>query len=346
MHYYRRESLYISLGILPGYINNRKVIEFGPGSGHNAVYTASLNPQLYTLVDGSKVGFEATKQRFMNQDRIEVIHTLFQDFNSKIKYDLVIAEGCLPHQKEPLFLLDHICKTVDKGGLLLITTANGISYLTETLRRIIRDKLFSQNEPAEKQLKLLIPIYESHLKTLINMSRPVEDWILDSIIQPLHEVRLLSIPEVINHLDGRFEVLSSSPKFIDDWRWYKDINSKIKGYNQIALDSYYRKNLNFIDYRFRFAEHSEEFGMKLEELCNDTWDIMCRIEKNEDESWDELYTNLSHILTLLLEPAPETAKALNEIVTWLKDGDLNKPLLYFPHWWGRGQQYLSLMNIA
>ncbi|EMY76243.1 methyltransferase domain protein [Leptospira weilii serovar Ranarum str. ICFT] len=345
MHYYRRESLYISLGILPGYIANRKVIEFGPGSGHNAVYTASLNPKIYTLVDGSKVGFEATKQRFIHQDKIEVVHTLFQDFHSEIKYDLVIAEGCLPHQKEPLFLLDHICNAVDEGGLLLITTANGISYLTETLRRLIRDKFLSTNEPTEKQLRLLMPIYESHLKTLINMSRPIEDWILDSIIQPLQEVRLLSIPEVINHVDGRFEVLSSSPKFIDDWRWYKDINSKVKGYNQIALDSYFRKNLNFLDYRFTFVEHSKEFGMKLEELCNDTWNIMCEIERNEDGDWGRLYTNLSDILNLLLEPAPETAKALNEIIIWLKEGDVDKPLLNFPYWWGRGQQYLSLMKI-
>ncbi|QOI43109.1 class I SAM-dependent methyltransferase [Leptospira interrogans serovar Canicola] len=344
-HYYRRESLYISLGILPGYINNKKVIEFGPGSGHNAVYTVSLSPKLYTLVDGSKVGFEATKERFRDQNNIEVIHTLFQDFNTEIKYELVIAEGCLPGQNEPLFLLDHICKFVEKNGIFLITTVGSVSYFTETLRRLIRDRFFSQNEPVEKQLKLLIPIYQPHLNTLINMSRPVEDWILDSIIQPLQHVKLLSIPDVMNHLDGRFEVLGSSPKFIEDWRWYKDINSKTKGYNQVALDSYYRKNLNFLDYRFRFIEHSKEFGMNLEELCDETWTIMCSIEKNENNGgWDRLFENLSSIHDLILQPAPETAKALEEVTIWLKDGDLNNPLPRFSNWWGRGQQYLSLIN--
>ncbi|WP_078124249.1 class I SAM-dependent methyltransferase [Leptospira alexanderi] len=344
-HYYRRESLYISLGILPRYINNRKIIEFGPGSGHNAVYTASLNPKLYTLVDGSRVGYRATKERFKDQDNIEVIHALFQDFSSEIQYDMVIAEGCLPHQAEPLLLMNHICKFVDKKGIFLITTSNGVSYLSETLRRLMRDRFLSPNEMTKKQLDLLIPIYQPHLKTLLNMSRPVEDWILDSIIQPLQHVKLLSIPDVINHLDGRFEVLGSSPKFIEDWRWYKDINSKTKGYNQVALNSYYRKNLNFLDYRFRFIEHSKEFGIKLEELCDETWTIMCSIEKSEsNEGWNRLFENLSSIHDLILQLAPETAKALKEITIWLKDGDLNNSLPNFSNWWGRGQQYLSFIN--
>ncbi|MDI7225210.1 class I SAM-dependent methyltransferase [Leptospira santarosai] len=344
MHYRRRESLYMSLGLLPGYLSSKKIIEFGPGSGHNAIYTASLNPKLYTLVDGSKVGFKATKERFINQNNIEVVHTLFQDFDSEIKYDIVIAEACLPHQKEPLSLMNHICKFVDKNGIFLITTLSGVSYFTETLRRLIRDRLFSSNEPTEVQLKLLIPIYEPHLKTLVNMSRPVEDWILDNIIQSLEDVKLLSIPDVVNSIDNSFEIIGSSPKFINDWRWYKDIYSKIKGYNTIALDSYYRKNLNFLDYRFIFIEHSKEFGMKLEELCNETWNVMCSIEKNENGGWDRLFENLSNIYDLILKLAPETALALKEIITWMKVGDPNKALVQFPFWWGRGQQYLSFIN--
>ncbi|EMK08839.1 MULTISPECIES: methyltransferase domain-containing protein [Leptospira] len=344
MHYYRRESLYLSLGILPGFVNNKKVIEFGPGSGHNSIYTANLNPKLYTLVDGSKVGFEETKKKFINQNNIEVIYTLFQDFHSEIKYDLVIAEGCLPGQKEPILLLNHICKFVNKNGVLLITTVGSVSYFTETLRRLIRDRFFDYSEPTETQLKFLIPIYKSHLKTLVNMSRSVEDWILDSIIQPLRDVQLLSIPDVINHISDNFEVIGSSPKFIDDWRWYKDIHSKIKGYNSITLDSYYRKNFNFLDYRFTFFEHSKEFGIKLEELCNKTWNIMCSIEKKENGAWDMLYENLSSVHDLILKPAPDTAAALEEFITWIKTGDSSRTLIQFPFWWGRGQQYLSFIN--
>ena len=43
-HFQRRNSLFRSLGILPSLVKGIKVLEFGPGSGHNALYTASLFP--------------------------------------------------------------------------------------------------------------------------------------------------------------------------------------------------------------------------------------------------------------------------------------------------------------
>ena len=52
-HFQRRESLFRSLGILPLLVQGASVIEFGPGSGHNALYTASLKPATYTLVEGN-----------------------------------------------------------------------------------------------------------------------------------------------------------------------------------------------------------------------------------------------------------------------------------------------------
>lgn len=344
-HYCRRESLYLSLGILPAFVKDRKVIEFGPGSGHNAVYTAHLQPAHYTLVDGSKVGYNSTKETFAKLGFVHVVHSLFQDFNSEEKYDLVIAEGCLPHQKAPIPLLKHISKSVDSNGVLIITTANGISYLSETLRRLIRDRIMSPDEDTQKQLLALTPVFQPHLATLANMTRPVEDWILDNIVQPLYNVRLLSIPEVVSALESDFEILGSSPKFIEDWRWYKDINKRIKGYNAIALDSYFRKNLNFLDYRYTRHEHTKEFGQKLEVLCEETWILMCTNEKAVTPDWNKLFANLNEIHALISSQAPETAEALSEVTDWLVKADITRPLPYFSSWWGRGQQYLSFRKI-
>ena len=57
-HFQRRESLYKILGIIPVFLKGKKIIEFGPGSGHNAIYTATLNPGQYVLVDGNKRGIQ------------------------------------------------------------------------------------------------------------------------------------------------------------------------------------------------------------------------------------------------------------------------------------------------
>src|SRR6185295_17754749 len=57
-HFDRREALYRHLGLVPGQIAGRHVLEFGPGSGHNALHTLSLDPARYVLVDGNPTGLE------------------------------------------------------------------------------------------------------------------------------------------------------------------------------------------------------------------------------------------------------------------------------------------------
>ena len=50
-HFARREALYRSLGLLPAYFRGKALLEFGPGCGHNALFTKSLTPGKYILVD-------------------------------------------------------------------------------------------------------------------------------------------------------------------------------------------------------------------------------------------------------------------------------------------------------
>ncbi len=42
--------------------------------------------------------------------------------------------------------------------------------------------------------------------------------------------------------------------------------------------------------------------------------------------------------------APTTVEAIREAVILLKSADPNMRLKQFPQWWGRGQQYLSLIK--
>ena len=75
-HFQRRESLFRSLGLVPTFVRGIKVLEFGPGSGHNALYTASLSPEQYELVDGNLKGAQETRERLTNftTSQIKVHH--------------------------------------------------------------------------------------------------------------------------------------------------------------------------------------------------------------------------------------------------------------------------------
>ena len=55
--------------------------------------------------------------------------------------DLVWAEECLQHQSDPLFLLERKSNYVSEKGMFIVTTSNGISYLSEIFRRLFRDRI-------------------------------------------------------------------------------------------------------------------------------------------------------------------------------------------------------------
>jgi len=90
-HFYRRDSLFRLLGIPPLLVNGLSVIEFGPGSGHNAVFTASLSPSKYVLVDGNTLGLTQTKEKLdqLSFRNYQIVNSLFLDYVSDERFNLV-----------------------------------------------------------------------------------------------------------------------------------------------------------------------------------------------------------------------------------------------------------------
>jgi len=347
-HFQRRESLFRSIGILPTVVHKSSILEFGPGSGHNAIYTASLEPSKYHLVDGNAVGIKHT-QEILTEAKIQnfqVINSLFEHYNSSEQFDIVWAEGCIPHQSNPILILKHLSKFTKLSGIFVCTTSNSISYLSETLRRLLFNILLHQDSsPLEYALDCLRPRLSSHLLHLKGMSRPVDDWIVDNIIQPLQDRKLLSVPEVIATLSSSFDIYASSPRFITDWRWYKEIVGQDRGFNDNAITCYYRNNLNLIDYRYVFDAHSPTFGKNLEETCSNSWELMTQIQQGDSSKWQAMFDILAEIASVVEPITPNTALAILEASEWLQDGaPSERNLQHFPQWWGRGQQYLSLIR--
>jgi len=62
-HFSKRKSLLQQLGIVTKHIENSEILEIGPGSGENAIFTASLKPKRYVLMDFSKPSIRSLNEK-------------------------------------------------------------------------------------------------------------------------------------------------------------------------------------------------------------------------------------------------------------------------------------------
>ena len=65
-HFQIRASLYRLLGLIPNFIEGKDILEIAPGAGHNSVYTSSLLPKTYDLVEPNPKGCRDIIEIFNN----------------------------------------------------------------------------------------------------------------------------------------------------------------------------------------------------------------------------------------------------------------------------------------
>lgn len=363
-HFERRGSLYRLLGVAPSLLEGKSILEVGPGGGFNAVFTASLAPALYHLVEGNPTGIDHIKEQLAKlpefTKNIEIFCSLLEDYKQEKTYDLVICEGMLsgvPYPRETLALLK---KYVKPGGVLIITCIDNISYFPDTLRRLVAQLLIDKKSTLEEQTAKLLPVFSLHFEKLPGMNRPAEDWIIDNLINPASIGALLSIPDAIEVLSGEFDFYGSSPDFVTDWRWYKQLISKDKRFNERALNQYWCEVHNFIDYSQKLPERSLKENQLLYKLCVDFRLALRALEdstilgisegKNLDNTklLQEIRLKLSNLSSGVKKFNSLAYLAINEIISWLETNKDSTAYLdacpNFQKLFGRGQQYLSFIK--
>lgn len=343
-HFGRRASLYRFLAIPPLYVEGARVLEFGPGTGDNALYTASLGPARYVLVDGNPRGVEETRavMAATGLPDTTVVHSYVEDFKTDERFDLVLAEGLIPFQNDPIGFARHIASFVRPGGVLVVTCADSASAIGEIGRRLLANRIAPPTMPYADRRALLAPVFAPHLATLEGMSRSVDDWVDDNIAQPLTG-KLYSMVDAIESLgpDG-FVVAGSSPQFLTDWRWYKRLFGEERGFNERAIESYYRNIANFLDYRETFDDHDAGLGRRLRQDCDALHAAMLADDAGDTSALPAAIAQLTEIATLLEPVAAATAASLRSLATALGGDEdaLTVPNAFSSHF-GRGQQYLS-----
>ena len=182
---------------------------------------------------------------------------------------------------------------------------------------------------------------EFYSKYNISPVSRVEDWILDSIMKPLQDRRLLNILQVVACLNSKFDIHGSSPRFQSDWRCHKEVVVNNRGLNEICLDSCYHNNLNCLDYCCDFPLHTVALVRKLEELGWLSWDLVFDLELGKKLAWQDFFTLTQELSTSIGNLAHVIAEARREAASLLQSGHPNLGLKQSPQRWGRKAVCLS-----
>jgi len=336
----KREALYIQLGIIPSLVKDKTVIEFGPGNGINSLYTHSLQPKEYLLIDGNPTSLENCRKNFEEtfpgNTNYELVEALFDDYKTDKKYDLAICEGFIPHQHNPEVCAKYLASFTQVGGLFVTTCHDHISNFSEMLRSFIAYISVEQDLPFEQKVDSITELLQDHFSTLKAMNRKRRDWVIDNIMQ-------------VDHWKSTFIVFGSSPNFFNDWRWYKDLVSGDELlFNDYIQEKYWKNAHNFIDYRETSNERDVGSNQMLYQMAKETRLLISNcIDKNTETDKQNLLTHLERMKLQVKSFSVETALSLGCYIENLERTFNNQPLKFthFQKWWGRGMQFLSLLRI-
>ncbi len=344
MHVERRASLYRLLGIPPTAVTGKDLIEFGPGSGYNAVATARFGPRSYVFVDGNPTGIAHLKNliaRYAPGLDYRAETAYIDEYHSDERYDLVICEGVIPFQFDPPYFARRVAEFAKPGGVVSLTTVDPASFLGDFGRRVLADKLVPVSLSTSERVAALMPYFATDTATLSGMSRPLEDYIYDNIVQPLPG-RMFSIADALAALDDDFDFYGSSPAIVTDLRWFKRLHGAARMTNARAAVAYRSNVINLLDSRIEVAPHDPERGDRILALAATFVAAMHAFEAGDGATTADIATPVEGIARLVEDIVPSTAASLDALAAAIADDHLTsfpgEPVRSF---FGRGMQYVS-----
>ena len=353
----QRNFLYSNLGAPLRQFHNRSVIEFGPGGGFNAVATAIHQPELYVLVDAVQASLaEINSKKDSGKFRakaVEVVDSDIFEYSDGRKFDYAIIEGVICGQDEPERMLRHVSGFVNESGMLITTTTSAASMLSEICRRLLRIRICEVVDGFAAQVKFSSKVFDSHLKSLGAITRPVEDWVIDVIFHDWHTGKyIFTLRDSADAIKHEFDFYRSLPSFLTDDRWHKKITRTSLTSTELLVQQYPMLAGCLLDHRISLSvaiplrnQLTELEGLSV--LACEVHDSM--ISSGSYENLDEFFRLLREIArSLPVEFAP-TISAIKDFVASLPrfiDDPYHPVFDDFRSWWGRGQQYASFIRSA
>ncbi len=349
----RRAFLYQSLGIPNIAVRGSDIIEFGPGSGENSDILIAQIPKSYKFVDGSEVVLSSLQDKigFTEPDSTARPHLMFTasdilEYKDDARYDLVICEGVLMGQLKPREMATHVLGFARPGGAVILSCADSVSAFSEVARRYVARSLFGDLEYSQELVRQLVDFFAPDFTHLPGMTRRPEDWVLDSIINPwLGD--FFSLQDALEVATDEYALLGTSPRIIQDWRWFKDPSALDTNSTLASAVSSYRRNIHsLLDVRFTGqALLDDEANSKLIDI---TAHIATRVGAHNSGQVTYERTEFGEDVQRILKSQenlhPQTVRSLQALVDWSASGNTSD-LAQFRSLWGRGQQYISLVRL-
>ena len=223
----------------------------------------------------------------------------------------------------------------------------------ELLRRVVAAHIVARDRSVQEQLEALRPFFADHIATLPAMSRPLDDWILDNIIQPYFgELFPVSVAIDVLARDG-FDIEGASPRFFTDWRWYKTLVSHRRNVGPVAKTAYFENLVNLMDYRSEGkAAHDAATGELLLSEATRFYRAMLAAERHTGD-YAPVKAALARIQAAVRPVSPRTADSISEALA-VCEGVPGKAgprgtratTPAFRSFFGHGQQYVSFLKLA
>jgi SAM-dependent methyltransferase len=358
----QRLGLYRTLGIPALAFRGSRVVEFGPGTGDNSEIAVSLGPASYDLVDGNEASVRALAAK-LTDGRLDpaICRLVHADFNDERidgvehgAYDVVIAEGCIPGQEDPVATLRRVARYAAPDGLLIVTTADEISVLAEhCCRFVMAPVLAARGGDFDGSLEVACTIFEPHLSSLPSRSRSTRDWVIDMLLHPLPANWTLSIDEALLALED-FQFHGSSPRFSTEWRWYKALESDRPG-NGPVVDNWRSLAHLVIDHRIDPTSIRQLAPWEFDAIkgaCARVASLCYDVRESLDLSRLAAVEPELGVVAGLLAAIPGMERTVSSIddfrrsIPVLAAGRWDYEYRDFLGWFGRGQQYLALTRSA
>jgi len=269
-------------------------------------------------------------------------------FRDERRFDVVLAEGTVPGQKDGAGFLRHLGSFVDHEGMIFCTTHSPTSLLAETCRRMVKPIFATRFGDFAEELKQLTTFFTPDLDSLGGMSRLYEDWVLDTVLHPWKREVVFTVTDAIRALDADFDVVGTSPRFAQDWRWYKAVPGDAKGVNGQVVDEYDKWSAYFLDYRVEPGPALGFCSKTLEDKCAAIFELDIGIWEADDVGrLPEFFDALEDVAALIGQDLAATAASIRDYIFAMRGliaGDMQADFGTFRTWFGRGMQYVSFIR--
>ncbi|MDE5602445.1 MAG: SAM-dependent methyltransferase, partial [Helicobacter sp.] len=276
-----------------------------------------------------------------------------EHFKPLYEFDFVFAVWFLPAftQQKRREILKALLGTLSLKTIFVATCICEFSYFFEHLRILLGLYLVRDVEGFSNKISLLCDCFASHLEALEFASRPIKDWVSDTILNPVCDQMSFSLETCIVEIESlgkNIEVLGMSPNMFANLSWYKDTQYS---YAKVIKESFKTKRHLLLCYSFKDSYRDEGLN---KDLLQDIICLKTLVKEFRDSSDNAILPKAASLLRDIIQKHKDLGEfftnALLECIYLLENPKFieSQKIASLPNFskaWGRGQQYISFRVI-